>query len=53
MFLSTSAIFPSATSVATKLTDEFASLEEPNDDSDIATILTSLADGFDETGSKR
>jgi hypothetical protein len=41
----TSTIFASAISVATKLTSEFALLEEPTDDSDIATVLASLADG--------
>jgi hypothetical protein len=51
--LLTYAIFPSATSVAIKLTDEFASLEEPTDDSDIANVLISLADGPDETGFER
>jgi hypothetical protein len=36
-----------------KLTGKFASLEEPTDDSDIATVLASLADGSSETGSER
>jgi hypothetical protein len=31
--------------VSTKLTGEFTSLEEPSDDSDIATVSGSLADG--------
>jgi hypothetical protein len=53
MFSSTSVILPYATSVATKLTGEFASLEELTDDSDNAIVLTSLADGSDETRSER
>jgi hypothetical protein len=40
-------------SVVAKLTGEFASLEEPIDDSDIAIVLASLADGSGFTGSKR
>jgi hypothetical protein len=43
MVSSPPAIFPSFAS--TKLTGEFTSLEEPSDDSDIATVLGSLADG--------
>jgi hypothetical protein len=46
-------IFPSAISVAAKLAGEFASLEEPTDDSDIAGVLASLADGSGETGPQR
>jgi hypothetical protein len=53
MFSSTSVIFPSAISVVAKLTDEFASLEEPTDDSDIATVLASLADGHGFAGFER
>jgi hypothetical protein len=52
MFSLTSAIFPSTTSVAAKLTGEFASLEEPTDDSHIAIVLTSLADGSDKIRSE-
>jgi hypothetical protein len=47
MFSSTS-----ASSVVAKLTGEFASLEEPTDDYDIATVLALLADGSGETGSE-
>jgi hypothetical protein len=36
-----------------KLTGEFTSLEEPSDDSDITTILDSLADGPGFAGSER
>jgi hypothetical protein len=42
MILSPPAIFLS--SVSAKLTGEFTSLEEPSDDSDIATVLGSLTD---------
>jgi hypothetical protein len=45
------AIFPS--SIYAKLTDEFTSLKEPSDDSDIATVLGSLADGPGFTRSER
>jgi hypothetical protein len=44
-------IFPS--SIFAKLTGEFTSLEEPSDDSDIATVLGSLADRPRFTGSER
>jgi hypothetical protein len=44
-------IFPSSISV--KLTGEFTLLEEPSDDSDIATVLGSLADGLGFTESER
>jgi hypothetical protein len=40
-------------SVSAKLTGEFTSLEEPSDDSDIATVLGSLADGPGFAGSER
>jgi hypothetical protein len=43
MFSSPPVIFPSFASI--KLTGEFTSLEEPSDDSDIATVSGSLADG--------
>jgi hypothetical protein len=43
MVLSPPAIFLSSSSA--KLIGEFTSLEEPSDDSDIATVLGSLADG--------
>jgi hypothetical protein len=44
-------IFPSSASA--KLTGEFTSLEEPSDDSDIATVSGSLADGSGFVGSER
>jgi hypothetical protein len=53
MFSSTSTIFPSTIYIVVKLTGEFASLEEPTDDSDIATVLTSLADGSGFAGFER
>jgi hypothetical protein len=53
MVLSSSAIFSSGISVVAKLAGEFASLEEPTDDSDIAIVLASLADGSGFTGSER
>jgi hypothetical protein len=40
-------ISPSIFSAVAKLTDEFTLLEEPIDDSDIAIVLVSLADGSD------
>jgi hypothetical protein len=40
-------------SVVVKLTGEFTSLEEPIDDSDIAIVVVSLADGSDFGGSER
>jgi hypothetical protein len=43
--------FPSFASA--KLIGEFTSLEEPSDDSDIATVLGSLADGSGFVGSER
>jgi hypothetical protein len=45
------AIFPSSASA--KLTGEFTSLEEPSDDSNITTVLDSLADGAGFAGSER
>jgi hypothetical protein len=45
--------FSPAIFVVAKLTDEFASLEEPTDDSDIEVVLVSLADGSGFTRSKR
>jgi hypothetical protein len=51
MISSPSAFFPS--SISAKLTGEFTSLEEPYDDSDIATVLDSLADGPGFAGSER
>jgi hypothetical protein len=45
------AMFPS--SIYAKLTGEFTSLEEPSDDSNIATVLGSLADGPGFAGSER
>jgi hypothetical protein len=53
MVSSTSAIFSSAIYVVVKLTSKFALLKEPTDDSDIATILASLADGFGFAGPER
>jgi hypothetical protein len=46
-------IFFPAISIVAKLTGEFASLEEPTDDSDIAIVLASLADGSGFAGSER
>jgi hypothetical protein len=40
-------------SASAKLIGEFTSLEEPSDDSNIATILGSLADGSGFVGSER
>jgi hypothetical protein len=40
-------------SIIWKLTDEFTSLEEPTDDSDIAIIAVFAADGSDSIGSER
>jgi hypothetical protein len=40
-------------SAVAKLTGEFASLEEPTNDSDIAIVLVSLADGSGFAGSER
>jgi hypothetical protein len=51
MISSPPAIFPSSASV--KLTGEFTSLEEPYDDSDIATASGLLADEPGFIGSKR
>jgi hypothetical protein len=53
MISSPSASFPSSISVSAKLTGEFTSLEEPSDDSYIATILDSLADGLGFARSER
>jgi hypothetical protein len=53
MILSPSAIFLSSIYVSVKLTSEFTSLEEPSSDSDIATVLDSLADGSGFAGSER
>jgi hypothetical protein len=46
-------IYSPAISVVAKLTDEFASLEEPPDDSDITIVLTLLADGAGFVESER
>jgi hypothetical protein len=51
MILSPLAIFPS--SISAKLTGKFTLLEKPSDDSYIATVLGSLADGPGFTGSER
>jgi hypothetical protein len=51
--LSSSLIFPPASSATVKLTGEFTSLEEPTDDPDIVTILILLADGSSFVGSER
>jgi hypothetical protein len=51
MVSSPPAIFPSSASA--KLIGEFTSLEEPYDDSDIATVLGSLVDGPGFAGSER
>jgi hypothetical protein len=51
MVSSPSAIFLS--SAYAKLIGEFTSLEEPSEDSDIATVSGSLADGSDFVGSER
>jgi hypothetical protein len=51
MILSPPAIFPYFASA--KLTGEFTSLEELSDDSDIATVSGSLADGSAVIGSER
>jgi hypothetical protein len=40
-------------SVAARLTGEFASLEEPTDDPDLAIILVLFLDGPDFAGSER
>jgi hypothetical protein len=40
-------------SVVTKLTDEFTSLEEPTNDSDIAIIVVLVADGSNFVESER
>jgi hypothetical protein len=40
-------------STAAKLTGEFTSLEEPTNDSDIASVLVPLADGSGFAGSER
>jgi hypothetical protein len=53
MVSSTFATSPPSIYVAVKLTGEFASLEEPTDDSEIATVLASLADGSGFAGSER
>jgi hypothetical protein len=53
MVSSSSSIFPSEFSVVAKLTGEFTSLEEPTDDSDLATVLVSLADRSGFIGSER
>jgi hypothetical protein len=39
--------------VVVKLTDEFTSLEEPTDDSDMAIVVVVPADGSDFVRSKR
>jgi hypothetical protein len=51
MVSSPPAIFTSP--VSAKLTSEFTSLEEPFDNSDIAIVLGSLADGPGFAGSER
>jgi hypothetical protein len=53
MVLLSSSIFSPIFFVIAKLTDEFTSLEEPTDDSDIAIILVSLADGSGFARSER
>jgi hypothetical protein len=44
MVLSSFSIYSPTISIVAKLTGEFASLEEPTDDSNIAIVLVSLAD---------
>jgi hypothetical protein len=51
--LSGSSSFSCRFSVAVGLTGEFASLEEPTDDPDLAIISVLLVDGPDFAGSKR
>jgi hypothetical protein len=53
MVSSSSAIFFPVIYVVKKPTGEFASLEEPTDDSDIAIVLASLADRSGFVGSER
>jgi hypothetical protein len=53
MVSSSSSIFSPIIYAVTKLTGEFASLEEPTDDSDIAIVLVSLADGSSFAESER
>jgi hypothetical protein len=50
---SNSSSFSYRFSVAAGLTGEFASLEEPTDDLDLAIILVLLVDGPDFAGSER
>jgi hypothetical protein len=53
MVSSSSTIFSPVISIVAKLTGEFASLEEPTKDLDIAIVLASLADGSGFAGSER
>jgi hypothetical protein len=53
MVSSPSANFLSFASIFAKLTDEFTSLEEPYDDSDVVSVLDLLADGPGFAGSER
>jgi hypothetical protein len=53
MVSSCSSIFSPTISAVAKLTGEFASLEEPADDSEIVIVLVFLADGYYFVGSKR
>jgi hypothetical protein len=53
MVSSSSLIFSPVIYVVAKLTDEFASLEEPTDDLDIAIVLVSRADGSSFAGFER
>jgi hypothetical protein len=48
-----SLIFSYLFSIVAKLTDKFASLEEPTDDSDIAIVMVFPADGSDFVKSER
>jgi hypothetical protein len=50
---SSSLIFSSLFSIVAKLIGEFASLEEPTDDSDIAIVTVFSADGSDFVESER
>jgi hypothetical protein len=53
MVSSSSLIFSPIFSVVAKLTDEFTSLEEPTDDSDIVIVAVLLAEGSDFVESER
>jgi hypothetical protein len=52
MILSSSSIFPPASSAIVKLTGEFTLLEGPTDDPDIVTVLTLFADVSSFVGSE-